>query len=611
MSTSSGTIIPVTTTEALVIRRSLDGRLGVKPAQLLHREVYTFLRHLALLCVFAMLAVILVPPAAEYTQLRWASPVVFSLLPLTALAAVITFGARVRDVWIAWGWAMLAPTSEYDIRALAEGRERRVWWREGIIISLVSLVGLSYATAVAKLIVDLQSLDGPDATLFLYRAAQLDSGVSPVFPIVLSSVALAILCTWQLSRLHLLDEVTAFEEAFAPDPTKVRQANVDEIKERIAKGLHAARTDLSRVVPGLPAGVGRVAFALLFVVLSSALWIHFEPSFEAITGLPRIGPWTAFDVVFRLSILVIFVSSSLALVRLVMVWRALRLTLKALNASPLITAFERLPRRIARLTRLTLLADPARETVHAVTATQWQHLRSLFEANEQAFVQVSADAADDMRTLMKVAPSSGCDNQRGGVTFAAPLKQLLCAIEKLWATEPGIAQVNAVLEDLKREAPGSGESATGRIRRSAPDAVRLWVRSAEEFVAVQAVDYIAWTLHHLRRLVLMLLFMLVVMMGLLSSYSFLPQSVVRALFLILFIAVVVSLLLLLAQMNRDEVLSRVTRTDPGRLTWDSGFLFNIGTVVAIPILSLVSAFSPLRTDLFGWVDGLLELLSKH
>jgi hypothetical protein len=508
--------------------------------------------------------------------------------------------------------SMLTPTIEYEIRALAPRAERSAWRREGVVIAIIAIVGTVYAAAVARLIVDLDLLGVADGALFLHRAMQLDSGVSPIFPIALSSAALAILCTWQLSRLRLLDEVTAFEEAFQLSSTKVAPTDVDEIKARIAKGLHAARLQLSRVLPGLPAGIVKPFSVLIFVALTWALWMHFEPSFEAITGLRRIGNSTAFDIVFRLSIVMIFVAAAWGLARLVMVWRALRVTLSALDASPLITAFERLPRRIARLTRLTLFADPSRETVLAVTATQWTHLRSLFAANELAFNEVSVAATDDVRILMaEDAPLHGRDHRRAGFTFAPQLKQMLEIIERFWAAEPASAQIDAVLGDLKRQAQTEGASTSGRIRRSAPDAVRLWVRSAEEFVAVQAVDYIAWIIRHLRRLVLMLLFLLVVTMGLLSSYSFLPQSVVRSLFLFLFIAVVVALLLLLSQMNRNEVLSRITRTDPGRVNWNSGFLFNIGTVVAIPILSLVSAFSPLRTDLFGWVDAFLRLMSKH
>jgi hypothetical protein len=98
------------------------------------------------------------------------------------------------------------------------------------------------------------------------------------------------------------DNVTAFEEAFQLSSTKVAQTDVDEIKLRIAKGLHAARMQLSRVLSGLPRGIGKSLFILLFLALAGALWIHFEPSFEAIKGLRRIGNSTAFDVVFRLSI---------------------------------------------------------------------------------------------------------------------------------------------------------------------------------------------------------------------------------------------------------------------------------------------------------------------
>lgn len=623
-------------------------RCGLRAALLLHREIYAFLRHLALLCVFAALAVILVPEATKYEQLSLASPVVYSLLALMALAALVAFGARVRQVWRACGedyrdylyrpshkwmasrlarvWRLV---SRFETKRLVNGgathariarrrrahtlcAERRAWRMEGIAIAIAAVVGILYAAAVATLIVDLALLNVPDATLLVYRATQLDSGVSPIFPIIVSSAALAILCTWQLSRLALLHEVTPFEEAFQLSPMNRSQTDADEIKSRIAQGLHAARIHLARVYPEVPSGMGRVFVMLFLVVTASALWIHFEPSFEAITPLRRMTGLTSFDVLFRLSVLMIFGAATLALVRLVMVWRALCVTLRALGASPLITAFERLPRRIARLTRLTLFTDPSQDTVLAVSTTQWMHLRRIFASNERAFERFDGDAADDVRGLMTDdAPLYSRDRRRAGVTFAPELKQTLDLIERFWATEPGAAQVDAVLADIKAQEHVEGTSTSGRIRRCFPDAVRLWVRSAEEFVAVQAVDYVGWALRHLRRLVLLLLFLLVVMMALLSSYSFLPQSVVRSLFLLLFLAVVTTLLVVLAQMNRDEVLSRVTRTDPGRVNWNSGFLINVGVVVAIPILSLLSTFSPLRTDLFGWVDVVLRSLSKH
>lgn len=650
MSSAANPISTEGTTEEIAIRRFVERRRrGLRAALLLHREIYTFLRHLALLCVFATLAVIFVPPRNEYSSLRWASPAAYAVLSAIAFAALGAFGVRAREVWIEWGGAyrdyvyhpprkwmerelartkrflsriernnfakalsLLTPTVEYEIRALAPREERNAWRREGVVIAIVALVGMSYAIAVAKLVIDLNALDVSTTAMFVHRASQLDSGVSPIFPIALSGAALAIICTWQLSRLRLLDEVTAFEEAFQHRSSTAPQTDAGETKSRIALGLNAARIHLSSVIPGLPTGLAWVVSAVLIAVLASALWMHFEPSFEGITGLNRTAGYTAFDIVFRLSILMIFAAATWGLVRLVSVWRSLRVTLRALDASPLITAFERLPRRIARLTRLTLFADPSRDTVLAVTATQWMHLRSLFVASEDAFKEIDATAFEEVSRIMcDETPLSGGRHRRAGFTFAPQLTQLFAVIERFWDTEPATKQIDAVLEGLKGESHADGVSTSGRIRRSAPDEVRLWVRSAEEFVAVQAVDYVAWVLRHLRRLVLMLLFLLIVTMALLSSYSFLPQSVVRSLFLALFIAVAVSLVILLSQMNRDEVLSRVMRTDPGRVNWDSGFVFNIGTVVAIPLLSLVSAFSPLRTDLFSWMDTALRVLSKH
>ena len=321
---------------------------------------------------------------------------------------------------------------------------------------------------------------------------------------------------------------------------------------------------------------------------------------------------TPFDVVFRLSILMIFAASTWALIRLVSVWRALQSILRVLGASSMVTAFERLPRRIARLTRLTLFADPSCDIVLSVTETQWAHLRSLFASEESAFEALGSDVFQAVKPLMtKTPPVRSREKPLESIVSAEELQQVLGVVENLWALEPASTQIKSVIDDLKGEAHFEGASTSGRIRRNFPDTARLWLRGAEEFVAVQAVEYFAWVLRHLRRLVLLLLFLLVVMMTLLSSYTFEPQSVVRSLFLALFIVVVVALLLMLIQMNRDEVLSRVTRTDPGRVNWSSEFLINIGAVILIPALSVLTAFSSLRPGLLGWIDFAMQLFGKH
>jgi hypothetical protein len=601
----------------------LPGRRALTAAVLLHREVYTFLRHIALLCIFAAVAVILVPRVTDYPDLGWASPAAYGALGLLTIVAIGNTAFQFQSMWPDWGRAywdyVLRPARKSPERDVARDghlfqgmeRERRVWRRQTLVVAIAAIIGLFYAAQVVLLIADASGLPLVEKTLFIHRAAQLDSGVSPIFPIVVSSVALALLSTWQLSRLALLNDMTAFEEAFRWSSVGVSRTDAGVNTSEIGKGLQAVRRQLSRIVPELPAVSSGVGIALLGGV-TLALWMNFERSFEAITIARRLLGMTPLDVVLRLSILMIFAASAWSLIRLVIVWRAFRSILGALGASSIITAFERLPRRIARLTRLTLFGDPSCKVVLSVSATQWAHLRRLFDDDRVAFdVLGPRDFAVVHSLMAKHVAVETREQTRSSFMSGLELRQLLRVIEGLWALEPAETQVASVLHDLKEDAHFDGASTSGRIRRSFPDSVRLWVRGAEELVAVQAVEYFAWVLRHLRRLVLVLLFLLLVMMALLSSYSFQPQSVVRSLFLVLFVGAVVSLLLMLFQINRDEVLSRVTRTDPGRLNWSSGFLINVGVVILIPALSLLSAFSPLRPDLMGWVDFVMRLVSRH
>jgi hypothetical protein len=67
----------------------------------------------------------------------------------------------------------------------------------------------------------------------------------------------------------------------------------------------------------------------------------------------------------------------------------------------------------------------------------------------------------------------------------------------------------------------------------------------------------------------------------------------------------------MVQMNRNEVLSRIQRTEPGRLSWDGQFLLNLVTFGLIPLLTLLSsAFPGLRDTLFSWAEPLIKALAK-
>jgi hypothetical protein len=150
------------------------------------------------------------------------------------------------------------------------------------------------------------------------------------------------------------------------------------------------------------------------------------------------------------------------------------------------------------------------------------------------------------------------------------------------------------------------------VRRNFPDAFRLWLRTAEEIVAVQAVDYFEWVLKHLRRLVAFMLGAIMLSVALLSSYPYQPETSVKGVFLVVLVGSIVTVLTIMSQMNRDEVLSRITKTDPGRITWDRTYLMNIALFGVIPLITFIGSDLPiLRNGLFAWLQPIVRLMTRQ
>lgn len=159
--------------------------------------------------------------------------------------------------------------------------------------------------------------------------------------------------------------------------------------------------------------------------------------------------------------------------------------------------------------------------------------------------------------------------------------------------------------------PPDALNSAATMRRAFPGAVRLWVREAEELAATEVVAYTEWVMRTLRRLALFLLTSLLLTTALVSSYRFRPENRVKVMFLIEALAVIGGVLIVLVQMNRDEVLSRIHQTDPGHVNWDKRFVVNIALLVLLPLLGLLSTASPEVGDaLFGWVDPVLRAIGK-
>jgi hypothetical protein len=572
----------------------------------------------------------LIPPAMVVAAGAWrARP-----SAVTPWAAVVAVAAMVM-LLAALGFAVMvlakwrARHSDDFNRRLAMARGLGDMWRANVAARVAVLVlGTAYLVltlAYAAEIAGQAALDPVSFTLLFYRAWRLDGGVSPLLPLGIAAAAFLAWCAWHLRRLAALRRMTAFEAACLTAAPEVVLEDPDdpaacdsfaspphpftdfEPWERVMpRGVVVAvlqvRERLFRLVP--LRGAGWLALGL--VLMGGAVFIPMDRTLEHLAG------WRAFDTLYRLGLAGVLAVTAWAVYRLLVVWVALRRTLRAVAGTPLLTAFERLPQRVSRLTRLGFIGVPRSAVIAPIAAAQWRHLHRLADAlhtpSPPDAEWALREAARDFATLPPPDPGLGtCGDERAlGTSFLA----LAGVLETFWMSEPGRAAAAGVRTQVEKESGsrGQGPSTSGRIRRTFSEELGLWIRAGEEYAAVQVVDYVEWVIGQLRVLAAFLFISVILLTQQISSYPFVPESLIKLLLFGMLLATIVAVLKVMVEMNRDEVLSRIARTEPGKVSWDLQFVLNALLFGLVPLLTLVSSEFPGIGDfLFAWIGPLTRM----
>lgn len=588
----------------------------------LHGHLYRALRIVALGGVFG-------PPAllvrrslevAAYPAAPWVRLLIWLILGIGWIVLLMELGAALHIFWMARreGWT-------YAFGRHWRGRRGRQWlWllefagRAGVV-----LLGGWFLCLTMRFYQEVRAIPDAEFVLYLHRVAQLDGGVSPILPLIVGGIGFAAWCTWHLARIHQLRDLTAFEaaclsrldakvedalggtSAAGGDDLPWRSRGLSTLSRPIVKAVNDARNRLFMMVPDWPG----VLLMAVILVLARILMVHFRPPLEMVART------TVFDLLLQLLIVGSLVATAWAVYRLLAVWRALQRCLVEVGTTPLATAFERLPAHVSQLTRLTLIDAPSCQILSTVAAAQRRHLERLTPYAEDALERM--DLLDGKKQL----PIAVTTFHGFGETFktgrrpcgeveeiARPYEALDWVLQRFWSQEPETPQIDALADEVKKG--GALVPDTGVIiRRSYPDRLRLWLRAAEEFAAVQVVDYVEWVLEQMRMLALFLFISLLLTTVLLSCYPFEPQSIVKAVFALILLGTVGALLYVMSDMSRNEVLSRIAKTDPGRVTWDRTFVVNAVLMGIVPLLALISSEVPqLRNVLFFWITPLLRTI---
>lgn len=228
----------------------------------------------------------------------------------------------------------------------------------------------------------------------------------------------------------------------------------------------------------------------------------------------------------------------------------------------------------------------------------FDYLSRLLQANSRTW-DASESVATAHKKLMDEYAAPGPRDEDWSKQVACSLTDL----HKLLAT-----RADQLLDRLKDLWAGDHGPLTGNdiergfaLQKKAEDKHSLDRMAAEEFVALLYIGYIRMVLIQIRNRIMTALLCYLFLLWALMSYSWTNHHAIIIALSALLAALSAAVLYIYSGMHRDDILSRTTATEPGKL--DSGFFEKVIPTLGIPLLSLIATQFPEFNDLiFSWIE---------
>jgi len=401
--------------------------------------------------------------------------------------------------------------------------------------------------------------------LLFYRVVNPASGLSPLLPLLLLGGGMYVLLRLALRRRRLLDcHLLAAGAASASAERGVLSQFAPGLSagEQMDRELRWSMGDATSAPSQLWPRVRRWALPAAAVALLAVILF--------VNGVRSLEP-SAFTDLFVVGFCALALGVVLTMLRAWAIWRSLRGLLEALSTHPVERSLSRLRSDLPRgFARRFLLAHP--------TLLDLQPLVTL----HRRFASASG---------------RGEDAARVDETYRRELHALGRArIDPLpWRSDT----YGALLAEVGRATAAAGDE-------GGPAAAR---RSAGDFLAAHVAMVVAWVVSHLRIATASMVAGALLLLSAPSVYPFQPKRLFTIVTWPLFFGVIALALGIYAQIERDTVVSRVTGTDPGRLTLDAGFLLHAFTLGVVPVLVFLAVEFPVLNQWAGsWLDPVLRLV---
>ena len=532
-----------------------------------------------------------------------------------ALLVIVTgtsLFALVLSIWAAVlivGPALRRTTAQADRRpgnAAQDASQRPTLnWNEAAVplFALLAVVCAFVSFSFFPVVQRLSSGFSDSASAFRLRTAMLASGMSPIAPIALLAVCATAWAWWQFQQVRSTElDCTPFDFAMrslGTDPRYIT-ASDEALRKRLAEQSHVARMLQARrkllqaLTGALPAPIMLIA-ACIVAFIGWSLWQQFTVYPESVVTFRGHSSARSFDFLMHLGPLLLTLSILGATIRLYRAWMVTERLATSITESPLHNAFARLPRRVLALTKVALYSSGADD--------------------------VEDDAARELSARWHLALAAANPPSPANGAVRTRVEDILCAV----GTEP--TEVSHQRDSRRAltttllscavfawEAAGTRPSDEGILPHDElpmSTATSAALRRCEEYVAFEAVVFVESVLRNLRRLSFFLLVALIVSVVFVNSYSITPSSLMKLALLGLLGLAVAILFLVMTGMSRNALLSQLTGTAAGSITWDTTFVLNVVLFSILPLLVLASSeFTSVRLLLFSWLEPAVKAFAR-
>lgn len=482
------------------------------------------------------------------------------------------------------------------------------------VVGVVAAFGVIGAVCVTSL-----RADPGTRLLYMERAAHLGAGCSPILAGGFMALGLFLYGVLALALLRLQTDY----HVDCPYPRMSESATNPEKPHFDILNRIADQTDrMNGLVFGLWTLMRRKGRTFLVALTAAAALLVVPPLLRA-HGTWEGGAW---DLAFLGGIATLFGLAFLSTFRVYAIWRDLERLLRLIGRVPMVGAFDRLPAEAYRvfsqyllngrrrgediliphalLVRLGRAGAPVVAPATATTADIPQAILNRLRNVRLDFEEVGvagpgagpADATGTAHALERV-PTTGAvgdarpDGDEGpmgrelsGVQaseFSAVSRELVTELVPHWVGRPIPDayghQVGAAATEADADEPG-------------------WQGVAEQFIAIQAVIFVAQYFHQLRLMAYMAALPAGALLMAVTSYPFMPERLIMYSAVGVVAAVLGVLLWVLYRINKNTIVSRVTRTTPGRLSLDAGLVQNfVAFVLPLLLIAVVQVGGRWRT----------------